>query len=100
MDKISKQILRELKSKETISFSFLDEPFSEIAPPASIAASLKYLESEEYIHRTEGDIYEISVSYRTLHPVGYLKKKILSYLWKNWIAIAALIISIVALLKQ
>lgn len=101
MDRTSRKILKALKKKQSITVSFIDEPFSDIAPPVSVAVSLDFLEKEEYIQiKSYGTLNTISISYRGLHPAAYMKRKIISYLGKNWIAIVALVISIIALLKQ
>ncbi len=101
MDRTSRKILKALKKKQSITISFIDEPFSDIAPPVSVAVSLDFLEKEEYIQIKSSETFNtISISYRGLHPAAYMKRKIISYLGKNWIAIVALVISIIALLKQ
>ena len=49
MDRSSRKRLKDLKKKQSITVSFIDEPFSDIAPPVSVAVSLDFLEKEEYI---------------------------------------------------
>lgn len=101
MDRTSRKILKALKKKQSITVSFIDEPFSDIATPVSVEVSLDFLKKEEYIKIENSETFStISISYRGLHPTAYMKRKIISYLGKNWIAIVALVISIIALLKQ
>lgn len=102
MDDTTKQILNKIKNSEnqTIVSNGIDNPFEKIASEASAKASLNYLKNHNYIEITENLITTISVSYRTLHPDQYYLKKVLSYLLNNWISIVALIISIIALIKQ
>lgn len=104
MDKLTKHILNKIRKSEdqSVHFQGIDEPFSDIAPSGAVSASLKYLSEHNYITIINENSYisEIKVSYRAIHPARYLMKKASSYLLNNWIAITALIISIIALLKQ
>lgn len=102
MDKITKQILREIKhaKNQTIISSGIDSPFSDIASEPIVNASIDYLVKNGYIYVEEELTTKISVGYRVLHPFQYYSKILFSYLFQNWIAIAALIISLIALIKQ
>lgn len=105
MDKITKQILEEIKNsdEQVIYFSGIEDPFCDIASTGTVEASLEFLTKNHYIDiskDTSDILLKISISYRALHPIRYCLKLCASYLCSNWIAIAALIISIIALTKQ
>ena len=102
MDKISRKILAKIiaSNNKTIPTSGIDNPFYDIADIGLVKSSLDYLEKNSYITITRGICSEISASYRALHPVRYQFENLFSYLIKNWIAIAALVISLISLLKQ
>lgn len=103
MDKISKQILNKLKNSNdfSIRFSGIDNFFDDIASESVIKVSLDYLKENNYICIEENMFNScISLSYRALHPIQYHTGKVFSYLLDNWIAIIALVISIIALIKQ
>lgn len=106
MDKTSKKILNAIISApdQVIIFDGIYDPLEEIASPGKAEASLLYLSDKEYIalvrNESDGTLQKATISYRTLHPIRYWAKKLLSYVTQNWIAIAALIISVIALLKQ
>lgn len=105
MDSVTKQILEEIKTsnEQAICFSGIEDPFCDIASAGTVEASLEFLAEHHYIDVSKDDfglLQKISISYRTLHPIRYCLKLFTSYLCSNWIAIAALIISIIALIKQ
>lgn len=102
MDKTTKQILKKIIASEnqTVVSSGIDNPFSDIAPISAVNASIDYLVKNGYIYIDEGLTTQFSVAYRVLHPFQHYLKSLITYLLQNWIAIVALIISIIALLKQ
>lgn len=104
MDKISKDILSRIASSEdqAIYYQGVDEPFADIATSGHIDASIKYLSEHGYIDvmYDDGRICKISISHKTAHPFRHILRAIVVYLSKNWIAIVALIISIIALGQQ
>lgn len=102
MDKTTKQILKKISTapNQTIVSSGIDNPFSDIAPDSVAHASIDYLAKHGYIYIEEGLITQISIGYRVLHPFQHYSKRLFSYLLQNWIAIVALVISIIALIKQ
>lgn len=105
MDTVTKQILKEIKNsdEQVIYFSGIEDPFCDIASTGTIEASLEFLVKNHYIDVSKDDsgfLRKISLSYRVFHPIRYCLKLFTSYLSSNWIAIVALIISIIALIKQ
>ena len=100
MDKITKQILRRVRDKQSIRYSVVENPFSDIAPEILANASLEYLAKHDYIHIVDGLTNEIVLSYRSFHPIRHYLKMFFSYLVNNWIAVVALVISLCSLLVQ
>lgn len=104
MDKISKKVLKRIinSPEQTIRFQGMDEPFDDISSYGNVNTSLEFLSDHDYITLiyNNDQLSEVRISYRSAHPVRYMMKLICSYLLNNWIAITALIISVLALLKQ
>ena len=106
MDKISKNILNQLleSDEQTLCFNGIDEPFFDLAPSGTIDASLKYLLAHDYISVSKdsltNQITQISVTHKAIHPIRFALMSLIRYLLANWIAIAALVISIISVLMQ
>ena len=102
MDTTSRKILNEIKKNEYILFSGIEEPFSHIAGHMEADASIRYLARKEYIkvvRDKNGNILNIRLDYRGFHPIRWRIDPIVDYILDHWIAVAALIISIISLVR-
>lgn len=104
MDKISKQILNQVKAAEdqTIHYYVDEIPFSSIADENVTQAAIKYLVDNEFLNELirGTTVIGVTLSHKSIHSKYFAFETLLEYLLKNWIAIIALFLSIASLAMQ